>query len=185
MILKRSRYRFELFVIFSITVACYHTSLHASDEVEKAGDVLQYLIPAAAYGATFYFEDPDGRVQFYKSFVANLSITYGLKEIINKNRPNGSGSEKSFPSAHTSGAFQGATYIHRRYGFKYAIPAYLASTLVGYSRVQSDEHYTSDVIAGAVIGIASSFYFTKKYKQFEIEPSVENGSYGLLISRKW
>jgi membrane-associated phospholipid phosphatase len=51
--------------------------------------------------------------------------------------------------------------------------------------VQSDEHYTSDVVAGAAIGIASSFYFTKKYKGFEIKPVADKGSYSVSISKMW
>jgi hypothetical protein len=31
----------------------------------------------------------------------------------------------------------GASFIHERYGLKYAIPAYVAASFVGYSRVES------------------------------------------------
>lgn len=155
----------------------------AADHIEKAGSILQIAIPSVAYGATFYLRDGHGRNQFYESFVANLAVTYGLKYSIHKTRPNGGA--HSFPSGHTSAAFQGASFIYRRYGLKYAIPAYIGAGFVGYSRVESNNHFTEDVLAGAAIGIASSFYFTKPYHGFHVAPVTRNGTYGFTISRKW
>ena len=128
-------------------------------------------------------DDSDGRKQFYKSFAANIILTHGLKNIIHKERPNGS--DKSFPSGHTSAAFQGASFIHKRYGLTYAVPVYIGASFVGYSRIESDNHYVEDVLAGAAIGIVSSFYFAKPYKGFNIVPVAGNGTYSLSLSRKW
>lgn len=156
----------------------------ASDGVENAGSVIRTLIPAVAYGTTFYLHDSDGRSQFYKSFFTNLGATYALKATVSKTRPNGSDDE-SFPSGHSSVAFQGAAFIHKRYGIKYAVPAYLGATFVAWSRVDSDNHYTIDVVAGAAIGIVSSLIFTKPYKGFVVTPMVDNGFYGVGISKQW
>jgi len=155
----------------------------AYDKIEKAGDILQVLIPATAYGTTFYLDDQEGRGQFYKSFATTLLVTHGLKNLIHKKRPNGS--DHSFPSGHTSAAFQGASFIHKRYGIKYAVFAYIGAFFVGYSRIESNNHYLEDVIAGAVIGIASSFYFTRPYKGFTITPTAYNGTYELRLIKQW
>lgn len=156
----------------------------ASDGIVKSGDILRTVIPAVAYGATFYMHDKDGRRDFYESFAVNYGLTWGLKQLISKERPNHSGDD-SFPSGHTSVAFQGAAFIHARYGAKYAIPAYILASYVGWTRVESDNHYTEDVLAGAAIGIASSFIFTKPYHGFVAAPLVDQGFYGLTISRQW
>jgi membrane-associated phospholipid phosphatase len=158
------------------------TSIFAMD-TEQAGDMLQIVIPSVAYGTTLYLDDKEGQNQFYKSFGTNLAVTYGLKYSVNETRPNGG--KHSFPSGHTSSAFQGAAFIHKRYGLKYAVPAYLAATFVGYSRVECDAHYTKDVVAGAVIGTLSSFYFTTEYNGFKIKPIAMNSGYGIGISRSW
>ena len=156
----------------------------ASDQVENIGDTLRVLIPAIAYGTTFYLHDSEGRNQFHKAFLTNLGVTYALKKTISKTRPNGEDND-SFPSAHSSMAFQGAAFIHKRYGWKYVIPAYLGSTYVAWSRVESDNHFTVDVVAGAAIGIASSFIFTKPYKGFVVTPLADSGFYGIAISKQW
>jgi membrane-associated phospholipid phosphatase len=164
--------------------ACSISSFAENTTLTKTGDVLGVLIPASAYGMTFYKGDDEGRVQFYKSFATTLAITQGLKNTANETRPNGG--SKSFPSGHTSGAFQGAAFIHARYGFEAALPAYAASALVGYSRVDGRYHYTHDVIAGAAIGIASSMYFTKQEfsnKKAVFVPFIEPKQIGFLYAR--
>ena len=45
-----------------------------------------------------------------------------------------------------------ATFIQQRYGWQYGLPAYVAASYVGYTRVASDQHYLEDVLAGAAIG---------------------------------
>ncbi len=151
---------------------------------EDNGDVMRTLIPAVAYGTTFYMHDSDGRKQFYKSFFTNIATTYTLKSVISKTRPNGE-DDDSFPSGHTSVAFQGAAFIHARYGLKYAAVAYVGATYVGWRRVATDNHFTVDVVAGAAIGIASNFIFTKPYKGFVVTPLADTGFYGIAISKQW
>lgn len=156
----------------------------ASDSVETAGSVLRVLIPAVAYGTTFNLDDKEGRNQFYKSFFTNVAVTWTLKQTVSKTRPNGE-DDDSFPSGHTSMAFQGAAFIHKRYGWKYAIPAYLGSAFVAWSRVESDNHYTVDVVSGAAIGIVSSMIFTRPYKGFVVTPVAYGGFYGVGITKKF
>jgi membrane-associated phospholipid phosphatase len=146
------------------------TTLDARDErIETSGDVIQLLIPISAYGTTYYLDDQDGRIQFYKSFSSTVLVTQILKYTVNEERPNGNNTQ-SFPSGHTSAAFQGASFIHYRYGLKKAILPYMMASFVAYSRVHNKEHYIHDVAAGAFIGAFSNYYFTTKYKDVTIKP---------------
>lgn len=157
----------------------------AADRIEKNGDTLHLLILAAGLGSTIVYEEGhEGTIQFLKSFIVSKVVTEGLKRATQKTRPNGSCCS-SFPSGHTSKAFMGAGFIHKRYGWEYAVPAYIAATYVGYSRVHADKHFVEDVVAGAAIGILSSFYFTTPYKGFEVTPIVSNGVYGVYVSSNW
>lgn len=83
-------------------------------------------------------------------------------------RPDGSDNH-SFPSGHTAQAFLGAVMIQREYGHKsiwYPVAAYTVATSVGVLRVLKNEHYTSDVLVGAGIGMLSAHiaYWTHQYK---------------------
>jgi membrane-associated phospholipid phosphatase len=154
------------------------------DTVERVGDALQLLVPAVAYGLTFYKDDPDGRMPFYKSAGSTIAVTQVLKSTIDAERPNGG--SRSFPSGHTSAAFQGAAFIHARYGLETAWPAYAAASFVGYSRVDSDNHHVRDVVAGAALGIAASFYFTPERfqaKKAMLMPYTDGKQAGLIYSR--
>ena len=155
----------------------------AADSIETAGDVLALSIPVIAYGGTFCQHDDEGRWQFYQSFFTNAAVTFGLKYTVDEKRPNGK--KHSFPSGHTSASFQGAAFVHKRYGLEYALPMYLGAAFVGYSRVESDNHHPVDVLAGAVIGTLSSFYFTTPRGDLMVTPSAENGVYGITISKTW
>jgi membrane-associated phospholipid phosphatase len=133
----------------------------ARDDTETAGDVLRVALPAAAFALTFRRDDQPGRRQFYKAFGTNVLGTWALKQVVDKERPDGTGDD-AFPSGHASVAFQSAAFIHRRYGIRSAWPAYVLATFTAWSRVDADEHDSADVLAGAAIGIASSFVLAER-----------------------
>jgi len=160
------------------------SSAEQGDTAEKSGDGLLILLPSLTYGTTFLFDDPVGRNQFYKSFFTNVGVTFALKYSINKPRPKDNGNY-AFPSGHTSTVFQSATFLQKRYGWKYGVPAYLTAGFVGWSRVEADQHDWMDVTAGAALGILCSYYFTERFEGFQIAPIVENETYGLKVTMSW
>src|SRR5206468_11191501 len=127
--------------------------------IRAAGDILQFAIPATAAGLILGYRDGEGALQFAESAALTLGTTYTLKYAVDERRPNGG--RQSFPSAHTSISFSGAEFMRERYGWQYGLPAYAAASFVAYSRVEAGEHHPHDVVAGAAIGILSSYIFTK------------------------
>ncbi|TMP96358.1 MAG: phosphatase PAP2 family protein [Verrucomicrobia bacterium] len=63
--------------------------------------------------------------------------------------------------------------------------AYAAASFVAYSRVEAREHYPRDVIAGASIGIVSSYIFTRHYKGWSIELEADRKYCGLSLRHAW
>jgi hypothetical protein len=86
-----------------------------------------------------------------EAYLLTTGVTMGLKALTDRRRPDHRGDD-SFPSGHTSAAFAGATLIWRNNGPWLGVPAYAIAAAVGYSRVESGRHFTSDVLAGAAIG---------------------------------
>ena len=113
---------------------------------QKIGDVILFVLPVATAGTSLIKGDNQGVWQFTKGFVMTEALTYGLKLSINKTRPD-LGNDNAFPSGHTSTVFHSAGYIHRRYGFKYSIPAYALAGFTAASRIDSKKHDIVDVLA--------------------------------------
>ncbi|UOB18110.1 phosphatase PAP2 family protein [Abyssalbus ytuae] len=132
---------------------------------KTAGDVLLGTMPALTMGSTLIWQDGQkGTYQFSKSLVGTIALTYGLKLVINKERPNNE-NNNSFPSGHTSVAFASAAFVQKRYGWEYGIPTYLLAGYVGYTRIKANKHDGLDVLAGAAIGVGMSYLFTKQYDE--------------------
>jgi membrane-associated phospholipid phosphatase len=155
----------------------------ASDAIQSAGDVLQFVLPATAAGLTLGYKDGEGTFQYAESAALTLGVTYGLKYTVNERRPNGG--TQSFPSGHSSISFSAAEFMRKRYGWEYGIPAYALASFVAYSRVESRQHYAHDVIAGASIGIVSSYIFTKPYKGWSVQAEAGEKYYGIRLTRNW
>ena len=161
------------------------TTLSANkDSVKLAGDILYGLIPLGSYASTFYMDDSEGRKEFYKSLGVATGVSYGLKYIIDAPRPDGS-DNNSFPSGHTTLTFASAVFLHKRYGWKSALPAYIGASFVGFSRVYSNEHYSRDVIAGAVIGGLSAWFFTDEDENIKISFKTDEGKRVFFVGYKW
>ncbi|CAM3678308.1 phosphatase PAP2 family protein [Rheinheimera salexigens] len=170
-------------VLLSLLLMLSTNNVQAST-TETTADVLRIAIPAAAWGLSQYYADDEGTKQFYYGFATNIAVTYGLKMAISKQRPNGE-DDDAFPSGHASMAFQGAAFIQQRYGWKQGAAAYALATYVGYSRVKTDQHDSRDVLAGAAVGILSSYFFTTRYQGFAIQPYATSNMLGLNISKRW
>src|SRR5712691_9308591 len=127
--------------------------------------------------------DGIGALELTETVGATLGLTYALKYGINERRPNGG--NQSFPSGHTSISFSAAEFMRKRYGWEYGVPAYAAASFVAYSRVESGEHHPHDVIAGAGIGILSSYSFTKPYKGWSASVEGDTKSICLRLSRQF
>ncbi len=156
----------------------------AGDGIETAGDVLQVVLPVTAATMTVGLRDWDGTIHFAKAFTLTMASTFTLKHSIDAERPNGSG--LSMPSGHTAAAFSGASFIQRRYGWRYSLPAYGAAAFVAYSRVEAEKHHVEDVIVGALLGIGSTYLFTKHLdERIYILPLVGRGSYGFTVGMTW
>lgn len=170
-----------LLVLIFFTVAS--APAVASSAIATSGDILQYVLPATAASLTLAYKDKPGAIQLGESILLSQGVTYGLKYGLDERRPNGG--SHSMPSGHTSISFTAAEYMRKRYGWWYGVPSYAVASWVAYSRVESHNHWPKDVVAGAGIGIASSYIFTRPYKGWKIEPQVSRTYWGMSFSRAW
>lgn len=125
-----------------------------------------------------------------------------LKLSIGRHRPrNGGDSDlfdnfdtgnRSFPSGHTSTAFAIATIVANEYEHVPLIAplSYGIATLTGYSRINDNNHWASDVFFGAMLGYFTSktilkLHSNKKGRHFTIYPRADRRGGGLFLSTQF
>jgi len=87
----------------------------------------------------------------------NLSVEV-LKRAVHRQRPDGEHNPRnaSFPSSHAANAFVLASVLSLRW--RRAAPLFFALALwVAFSRMYLNRHFLSDVVAGALLGMAFSW----------------------------
>ena len=111
-----------------------------------------------------------------------VSWTYAIKYAADRTRPNGD--PRGFPSGHASTSWATATVLQEHYGWKLGLPAFLLATYTGVSRIYANEHFTSDVVFGAAVGIASGRTVTLHLRdtRVAIAPMPVPGGGGVLVT---
>lgn len=151
---------------------------------DPVGDALRLLLPLGAAGMTLYHQDLDGLKEFGITLAVSQGTSELLKHVADKPRPDGTG--YGFPSGHTSAAFAAAAFVQRRYGAWEAAPFYALATVTGWERVHHHHHFTSQVVGGAVIGVASAYLFTDPLPDGgRVALQVRNGGPWLAYARSW
>jgi hypothetical protein len=115
--------------------------------------------------------------------ILNGLVTRGLKLAIDRERPDGGG--HSFPSGHTAATFASASVLHGHFGWKVALPAYTLSAYIGWTRLREDQHWLSDLGAGATIGIIVGQAVTSGHRQrtWTIAPVPVRGGLGVVVTK--
>ena len=103
-----------------------------------------------------------------KSELLMSAIVFSMKYVIHDTRPNGS-ADNSMPSGHTAQAFVSATLLDMEYRDTspwISVAGYMCAVSTGFLRVANNDHWASDVLIGAAIGIASVklVYLTHRYR---------------------
>jgi membrane-associated phospholipid phosphatase len=173
-------FRVSTSAVLALLIGATATS---ADTIETLGSVGAIALPASGLVMAAAHRDGKGAVQLAEAYGAAMAVVYILKPTVDRQRPDG-GSE-SFPSGHSASAFAGAAFLQRRYGWSYGAPAYAVAGFVAYSRVESKRHWTSDVIAGGAIGIASNLVFTHQRVKVAVQPAVVPRATGLTLEVRW
>jgi hypothetical protein len=110
-----------------------------------------------------------------EAYIIDGIATEGLKLTARRKRPNG-GNLNSFPSGHASITATMAASISEMYDWdlRIAVPLYLTTAFVGASRIQANEHFLSDVIAGITVGTLAGMSVAKYHKEKDAQGGLQN-----------
>jgi len=139
-------------------VQTYHATFHTN-----AADYLIWVPSAAVYTLdAFNIKTKHTFKQHLALDVGSVLITgafgFGIRKITDNIKAfKGEGTQ--FPSGHTANAFRGAEILHQELKYSHPIlsySGYVVATGVGMLRIYNKQHYLSEVIAGAGLGILST-----------------------------
>lgn len=100
-------------------------------------------------------------IELIRAQLLTEGLVQGVKFAARRERPDAS-DNRSLPSGHAALTFATATVLERRFGWFRALPAYALAAYVATSRVTTDKHYLSDVVAGAFIGTIAARTVTRR-----------------------
>ena len=162
------------------------------------------MILGAFEGWALFTDDPRANAVaidgLTSSLIASGIITPVLKYSVGRERPVNTdrtfkfkpfGGGASFPSGHTTQAFAVASVIAADYSETWVkIVAYGCASLVGAARIEQNAHFTSDVVAGAIIGTlvgrsVTAHNNTSKPSAFSVIPLIDGSRMGLMLSRSF
>jgi membrane-associated phospholipid phosphatase len=111
-----------------------------------------------------------------------VSWTYAVKIVSDRTRPNGD--PHGFPSGHASTSFATAMVLEQHYGWKLGMPAFLLAGYTSASRVIANQHFMSDVIFGAAVGMAAGRTATLHLRttRVSLAPLAVPGGGGVLVT---
>ena len=103
-----------------------------------------------------------GRAFLAQSALAMLPVNGAvelLKWTVDRTRPDGGHDRRnsSFPSSHAANAFTMAAMLTRRWR-RAAIPAWLAASVVAFSRLYLDRHWLTDVLGSLLLALAAAWF---------------------------
>lgn len=131
-----------------------------------------------------------------KTFIITGIINYIPKNIFHRERPFLDNNpfvwhgpfknfkDHSFPSGHTMSAFAMATIVSSEYKEYKIVPVicYSIATLTGFSRINDNKHWASDVLMGGVLGWAmAKCIYNKNNWGISIIPNINSNSTMLLL----
>jgi len=132
-----------------------HPLLFGRKEAVNLGRVGNGSFGIAIALTQVYFDQDNGLRHARALLLASLSHM-SLAYIFQRERPNHKTDflpyPSSFPSGHTAAAFATAGSLAYAYGWTGGVPAYLLASAISVARIRDERHWTSDIVAGAVVG---------------------------------
>ncbi len=154
--------------------------------------VSHFGLATAGYAWSLAANDEHNRTVWLSTLEAlslNGLLTTGLKVIAQDHSPNGE--SLAWPSGHTSSSITLATVMNEYYGPWVGVPLYALSGFVMYERMETGEHWASDIVFGAALGYVVGKTVADHYKPqlfgMEVAPymSADTGATGLALYKRF
>jgi len=147
-------------------------------------------------------------IMYLETFLLTNGMTQLLKGLTNRTRPYAYNDNpavpeedkldthavRSFPSGHTSNAFAAAVFLSSTYSKLHPnsvartwvwIGSLTAAGTVGYLRYRAGQHYTTDIIAGAILGASMGYLVPKLHEVSPVYVAPSEGGLAVGVTMQF
>lgn len=180
--------RYLLLYLFVAAIGMHAATATAGNGPEiLATDILTGVVPLTGLAVAYFTDDIEGQKQWLRNTGVNqvfiTALRVGFNETSLGERPNGH--PYGFPSGHVAFVSSGATFLGQRYGWKWGVPAYLATAYVAYVRVDEDKHRWRDVISAGALAYGVALLTVTPKNALYLAPVIGPDFLGLRWQRSF
>lgn len=158
-------------LLLGLGVACLAAPSASAFDYETSGKAVAYAMPATAAAVAIYKKDWDGLVKLTVVTGLTYGTAYGLKQLVKSCRPymkpctHGGPGWDSFPSTTSAIASASSSFLWRRYGWEWGVPAFVISKYPSYALQKSRKNKLWDGVATMAISWSYNFLLVDKYRK--------------------
>lgn len=155
----------------------------ASGDLRKVGNILTVALPVTAIGVSLlHHRDWRGLGEFAVSAGLTVGSAYMIRQMVRERRPDGSDFHTLTPPD-LALADASADYMWSRYGWRYGVPAYLASALVSYSLSDAKKNHWYDTLASGALAFGFNYAIVDRYHERRVHVTAETTPHGGAMLR--
>ena len=154
----------------------------ASKSTEKtAGEAIAYSLPVAAVTVSLFHDDDWTGIEEY-SFVglSTLGTTVLIRRFVREKSPDGK-SDHAFPSLQAAVGSPAESYLWRRYGWEYGLPAFILEHSASFLLDRAGKHHFVDGLAVSAISAGFSWMAVTPYHKRLYIGSYTDGQGGVYV----
>jgi len=145
----------------------------ASSNLRKAGNLLTIALPVTAFGVTMlHHRDWRGFGEFVISAGLTVGSAYAIRQMVRERRPDGSDFHTLTPPD-LALADASADYMWSRYGWRYGVPASLASAVVSYALSDAKKNHWYDTLASGALAFGFNYAIVDRYHERRVHVTAE------------
>lgn len=151
--------------------------------LRKAANIIVIALPVSAVGASLLH---DGDWKGLGEFAVSAGLTVGsaliIRQIVRNQRPDHFDFHSLTPPD-LALADASSDYLFTRYGWRYGVPAYIASAFVSYALTDAKKNRWYDTLSSGVLAFGFNYALVDRYHRRNIHVSADTtpGGGGMML----
>ena len=146
--------------------------------MRKAANIVTIALPVAAIGVSLlHHNDWKGIGEFAFSAGLTVGSAFLIRQIVHNRRPDHTDFQSLTPPD-LALADASSDYLWSRYGWRYGVPAYLASAFVSYALTDAKKNHWYDTAAAGALAFGFDYAIVDRYHAHRVHVTAGPGPQG-------